>query len=898
MLSLDGLTSSPHCRKNAYSPLGLQQGYIVRHYMGGSLPDCVWHMPNLTVLHVAGNGLSGTLPNDLRSDTKLLNVSIAYNRFSGTIPDILQNFPFIELCLAYNKLSGALSSTAHTTKNYGIYTGNSNVLPAGSIVSVEVNRLTGYTPLDFVKVGTLFALNGNFFDCDGQHPLPRNDEQSGYYICGSKNLDQSLAAWAVVSSLIFVFVGIVAIVQWNKRSLSHKETSSQMMSIEEEDDIASDADSMLTQELIPEHSYSLCTSPGSFDADDNLPENQLLHSRCSQNKPKRDLNYFTCSEQTKIFSASMWAYITSCVTLWILWFEISLREETDANKDLTPSKNGCISLSESACRLKDLKVFVSLLCMIRRSALLVTGIIILFCAPFYLLMKLVWGNQYSTHQYQYGWLVSSAFLSGIVPAVCLLLLFLILCCVLAYSLVMLYPSAVRDAMHHVRLSMLSYHRDSNHINLAYAGTTKNGSNCLSSFGSPDNSLSQNSIYTLLQGGSNTAFSQRPLLTKIGTKQFLAFSALFLLDVVITLSVNGLYVYGFDTSTHYYVKVFMKVVLALFQITWNLIVVPKTVEYVARVVHDKSSRVKWLMTLCLSFNYIIAPAMAGLLSSSTCFADYFKEQPSVVSFYEYDICRAYSLDVTTNLRSCNELTTAAFSTSFIPPFMYYYQCSSTLITSYVPILMLEHAIIVVVPICLVVALSHKHSANYVPDFFIRVIPSVVWPPQHRPAMTDLASYSGAIMRPDRMIAAFMSHFVVLITYGLANPFLAVAICIAMCTLTVLAQILIGRYICYYLEINNRQVQDFDNGDSAKAYRTPLDTLNSMCAGILDGLPSCLWTILLIGSLFMSAIFSDMASDQVSWQVGIVVGIPAFSAPFLAYGTLKLTLYSSYWSHNAQ
>jgi hypothetical protein len=318
-------------------------------------------------------------------------------------------------------------------------------------------------------------------------------------------------------------------------------------------------------------------------------------------------------------------------------------------------------------------------------------------------------------------------------------------------------------------------------------------------------------------------------------------------------------------------------------------------------------VKWLTTLCLSFNYIIAPATGGLLSSSVCFADYFKEQPKVVSFYNYDICRAYSLDMESGTRRCTAMTTASFDTSFVPPFIYNYQCSSTLITTYVAVLMLEHAIITLVPIVLVFLFSHKSASAYVPNWFIRSAPSIVWPPQFRQDITGQTDFRGALLRPDRMIAAFMSHFAVLITYGLADPFLAVAICIAMVSLSLLGQTLIGRDMYHYRHRHDAEAAaklasvkteytyfPSDKKDTADITTTPTTTtpttptttptttiptttalpppamdpaaqpladLNALCAGILEGLPSCLWTILAVGSLFMSAILADLAGDKV-------------------------------------
>lgn len=902
MLSLDGLTSSEDCRKNTFFPFELQSGYVVKHSMSGSLPDCVWNMPNLTVLHVAGNGLTGSLPAKLPLFSKLINISVAYNKITGTIPDTIQDYPFVEVCLAYNKLSGDLSSSTKFSDNGNTDQSDASSSSAisarrGSVLSVEVNRLTGFTPDDFENVLTLNSLNGNFFNCDQHHPLPSNDEESSYYICGSKNLDQSLAVWTVLLAIIATFVCIVTVVRLNLSRKSVNFRVGDARNIPEIDE----SDSVLAESLLRDELLSLHTSPGSFDAyaDDEglLKPCQSSNHRVQYLKDRYEASAVT---RFKMIFIDIKDSVNAHVSQWIMWFQCTTQEDLS----IVGFENN--SKSTIAGELYDVKVFVSLLCMIRRSAILVTSIIVIVCTPLYCLLKLVWGNKFSTHEHQYGWLVSCAFLAGLPPSICLLLIFLFLCCILAFSLVLLYPASVTDVSHFVRLSMLSFPRDSGHINMTIKSPVSTREPLRTDLNSPASSLSQHSYMSILRGrctlASENAISKKRLFTRVGIIQFLVFFLIFLLNVLITLSVNVLYVYGFDTSTHYYVRVSMKVVLATFQITWNMIVVPKTIEYFAKKVNNSSRTVKWLITLCLSFNYIIAPAIAGILSSSTCFADYFKDQPSVVSFYEYDVCRAYSLDVTTNTRYCNEMTTASFSTSFIPPFMYYYQCSSTLITSYVPILMLEHAILVVLPISIVLGLSHKAAARYVPDFFVRVVPSIVWPPQYRPRLTQMTNFTGAIIRPHRVIAAFMGHFGVLITYGLASPFLACAICIAMSSLTILAQILIGRYLFYYqwgrtclinenADANCASDQREDTVRSGDELNTeqPLQSINMLCVDILDGLPNCLWTILLVAAVFVCGILIDIAGDETWWGFGLLVGLSAFVAPFLAFGTHRFTLY---------
>jgi hypothetical protein len=89
-------------------------------------------MPNLEVLHLAGNGFHGELPN-LDISTSLRDVNLAYNRLSGIIPDNFQVFPFNIFDISYNKITGTCSSLS---MNISSQVGTTDLI-------LQVNRLSG-----------------------------------------------------------------------------------------------------------------------------------------------------------------------------------------------------------------------------------------------------------------------------------------------------------------------------------------------------------------------------------------------------------------------------------------------------------------------------------------------------------------------------------------------------------------------------------------------------------------------------------------------------------------------------------------------------------------------------------------------------------------------------------
>jgi hypothetical protein len=908
--------------------------------------------------------VSGTLPPDLGSASHLVNVSVAYNKISGTIPHDLKVWQFVELCLGYNKLSGFLSSRQHTPERYGqsrpfareargaaaagaasslrgdargtdrllykhsaaavalilqsspssssfSYSGHNPHSPqeeqpslgasqtsgdadesssgrnvVGEILSLENNRLTGFVPQDLEGVQQLNVLDGNFFDCDPDHRLPDNDPAHEYYICGSNNLDQSLYIWLVLFMALFVMGVVIFVVytqnkRWRRAAFRSHTAAQPAVS----DGSADHQASLDTEPLLAESSAEEVTLDQSGESayardfeEEEQDQNSSLINKCCEAVQLRRI----------VFKHWMVHFITCCLT----WFrESELRaKDCDANEG----------------RYRNIKVIVSLLAMLRRTSVLITVLIVAICVPLYISLKLAAADgNYSTHTHQYGWLVSSAFMTGDAPASCVLLLFMILSCVLAYCMVALYPRSVSEGASIVRLSMVS-----DRLTMVADGADAKKRSVPSE---PSRSSSS---------GAYSLPVMSPLYRAI-------FTSIFVTNIVVNLTANFSFVYVFNTSKRYAIKVSAKVVLALFQLLWNTIVVPKSVETAASLVHDSSSRLKWLILLCLIFNYIVGPVVATTLSASTCFSDAFVDPIPVQSFYSYDVCRTYVLDMVTGIRSCSEVREVAFSTSFIPPFMYYYQCSGTLITQYVTVYMIEHAVLTVFPALIALVLCHHSASEYLPNWILRSLPSIVWPPEYQPPCTNRSLYPDTappLLRPDRLMASLMSHFAVLLTYGLFSPFLAITICSAICSVSLLCQTVIGRYLFYHRHYKctnsanngtstaklmnspatntNRGFGNFDAIDAAESFISksstsqppadidPLVILDDTCCGVLRGLPSCLWTIIIVTSVFVSVIVLDMAGDKMGWEQGLAVALPCLTTPIFAYLVLRLTLYHSH------
>jgi Leucine-rich repeat (LRR) protein len=162
------------------------QGFVLNHYMQGTIPSCVWNSTTIRVLHLLGNGLQGSL-DELTNASSLSALALGSNQLVGTIPRSFQQHNFEQLDLSINRLSGTLQSDL---------VANPDSL---ALYAMSVNRLSGHIPeplySQFNK-SVLDVLEGNLFDCQ-QIDIPPSDASYTTYQCGSIDYESSLLIWIV-----------------------------------------------------------------------------------------------------------------------------------------------------------------------------------------------------------------------------------------------------------------------------------------------------------------------------------------------------------------------------------------------------------------------------------------------------------------------------------------------------------------------------------------------------------------------------------------------------------------------------------------------------------------------------------------------------------------------------
>jgi hypothetical protein len=170
-------------------------------------------MPALQLLHLSGNGITGTIVSNTRISDTLTDLSLSHNLFTGTIPMNIQTKVWENLDLSYNKLTGTLSS-----EFVGVFNPSER-----QELYLEINRLSGDIPSAFQNITNLAVLNGNIFSCswNGEN-LPKHDSDYADYSCGSNNVNYVLFGW-IWTLFLFPVIFLILLRYLPRKPLRSKE---------------------------------------------------------------------------------------------------------------------------------------------------------------------------------------------------------------------------------------------------------------------------------------------------------------------------------------------------------------------------------------------------------------------------------------------------------------------------------------------------------------------------------------------------------------------------------------------------------------------------------------------------------------------------------------------------
>ncbi len=434
VVMLDGASSGSQCE--SYFPNGIEalklffnlHARFVKQKLGGSIPSCLWSLPELSILHLSGNGITGTIFNSELgyNASKLIDLNLAVNSLSGVIPISIQQKGFQQLDLSNNRFSGELNHL-NINKDY-----------INSTLKLAQNRLSGRLSDRVVHeleaVTNLDILQGNFFVCgtfghEKQNHLPKTDKYYNQYSCLGTNLNISILSCGVI-----VLIGLITALYYYfyvfDQSITYAVRSKYL-----NDDISKIDERSVTDSTDSGIDYSL-----SFD------------STSTTKSLAKVLN--------KVFYLfySYWCYT---IQLYRDTFETTAQFNTEDVSEFAITK-------KSLYRCHDFLVMISRFCM---ASVTILAFYLFVCLISYIVMKQNRGTVYDeTFSFTYihmqsGWTYTSVFLHGAIPVFLLLSFFIIS--------IYIFKNAALDAEMNDMVSLLHLVYIYSHINSIIRRQLKN-----------------------------------------------------------------------------------------------------------------------------------------------------------------------------------------------------------------------------------------------------------------------------------------------------------------------------------------------------------------------------------------------------------------------------------------
>jgi hypothetical protein len=415
----------------------------------------------------------------------------------------------------------------------------------------------------------------------------------------------------------------------------------------------------------------------------------------------------------------------------------------------------------------------------------------------------------------------------------------------------------------------------------------------------------------------------------------------IVNLVVVLAVNGVYVI-YILKVSYRAVFLVQALLSAFKIVWVNGYIPlamKQLQY-----KSSQSLFKHQVALMLVV-YILGPGIASIGANSNCFYYAVVRAKPISSSFQV-LNSGYSCTVVFNsfrpLLATNidnseivcSLTSSYVNSKTVPPFVYSYQCGSSFLVDYIPVLFYAYLYSAILLPLVRFGLLHVSSGwvqrrigqwlfrhliyrtifdingciedynSLVSPYQMHALPSDV-----DLQMANLAGIATADSSSFRDTAAaadisrsttrssFMKSvsqqpnimdkplfngttvvtkrivdFCVLLTFGLACPLLAITVAISVLANNVTWILMIGKFVC-------------NVGDNNIVAFTRLE--QSFCDGLLRGSLGGLWLVIPVISLFWSLIFFDMVGDVYGAVTGGIFVIVTFAVvPAVLYIVYRL------------
>ena len=348
---------------------------------------------------------------------------------------------------------------------------------------------------------------------------------------------------------------------------------------------------------------------------------------------------------------------------------------------------------------------------------------------------------------------------------------------------------------------------------------------------------------------------------------------------------------------------LQLALAAFRMMYSLFCVPALCGSI-----ENYKKSVWVRIRIYVVNSIFIPIIVAMRSSPSCMQGLFEPDNAVGSVYTYDDCTSLLYDSNEGISECVAYTrTEVEVAAVVPPFLYHYQCSSVVLTSYIPVFIYTYMFRLLLPFGVIIISLLPYTS--IPKIVSAKFPGIFWPDywvthdvenltdeENDLVQRNIAGVASGrkLLSIKSVIVQVMQDMCVLLTFGLCSPLLAVVVTCASVTSFYVLRIVVSRFVHYRL----RSLKDDD--DDGDAYEEGNDSVNlnhisaisqghdadyPLCAlseefkSIVDMLMTSQSIILVTSNIFFMVICFDIVGDISGWENAMWV-IIAYSVLFIA------------------
>jgi hypothetical protein len=351
-------------------------------------------------------------------------------------------------------------------------------------------------------------------------------------------------------------------------------------------------------------------------------------------------------------------------------------------------------------------------------------------------------------------------------------------------------------------------------------------------------------------------------------------------------VNGCYVYitlTYGTE----VIVVAQVCMALFKLLWNDVALRWMLRSARRYYLpqdttggqnslinsqrklEESTDMPFLSSIIL-FNSILAPCLANAAVSPDCFKNVLVTVPNVTSTVPYKKCSAVEIHLPTY--KCLTFTIATVSTSYAPPFLYNYQCSSSFVATYASVYVYMYLFVAFVKPAFIVLVARLFSSCDPASRLHRLLDSSIYT-LLRPNR-DVRAESAFLFHKEPFVLRLVGKISILMTFGVMFPPLAVVICVALVADTYTMQLMIGYFLT---SISDEQTR-----------RQCVLQLERDCQGVGEEQNYDSGLVILFAALFYAFFVFDIYGDAAGWRGAIVLSLIVVLIPTIIWAVRMSSL----------